>query len=267
MSQSTTVPDKTFMPESPQSQLRTRRYLSRSLIIILASLAIIITSFVLWANAAYELVPEQRAALQSDAFVSVVSDGWLSFTPVQTDYDTGLVLYPGGRVAAEAYAPLARAIAEEGYYVAIVYAPLNLAFFGIGAADEVIAGQPEVARWAVGGHSLGGVAASLFVRDNQDIGGLLLMATYPADDALSTRADLDVLSIYGTRDGVANIESIRNSAASLPPSAEFVAIEGANHAYFGWYGPQAGDQPATISQADFQAEVVQIITAWLSGLP
>jgi hypothetical protein len=29
-----------------------------------------------------------------------------------------------------------------------------------------------------------------------------------------------------------------------------VSIEGGNHAQFGWYGPQEGDNPATISREE-----------------
>jgi hypothetical protein len=38
-----------------------------------------------------------------------------------------------------------------------------------------------------------------------------------------------------------------------------VAIEGGNHAGFGWYGPQAGDNPATISVA-VQSRQIQLAT-------
>jgi hypothetical protein len=45
----------------------------------------------------------------------------------------------------------------------------------------------------------------------------------------------------------------------LPPTTTYVAIEGGNHAGFGWYGPQAGDNPATISVA-VQSRQIQLAT-------
>jgi hypothetical protein len=42
----------------------------------------------------------------------------------------------------------------------------------------------------------------------------------------------------------------------LPPSTEWTAIEGGNHAQFGWYGPQSGDNEATISREEQQEQMV-----------
>jgi hypothetical protein len=41
----------------------------------------------------------------------------------------------------------------------------------------------------------------------------------------------------------------------LPPTAMYVEIAGGNHAQFGYYGDQSGDNPATITR-----EVQQIQT-------
>jgi hypothetical protein len=51
--------------------------------------------------------------LQSNAQVQVETEGWLIFRPVGGERAVGLILYPGGRVDSRAYAPPARAIAEE----------------------------------------------------------------------------------------------------------------------------------------------------------
>jgi hypothetical protein len=227
----------------------------KSLTVIAVSALIVVTSFVLWATATKPIMPEAEQALISSEGVLVFNNGsYITFVPMTSldaPLDRGYILYPGGRVAAEAYAPIAQAIAEEGYFVAIVYAPLNLAFFGVGAADGVIENNPDVEYWAVGGHSLGGVAASLYATQNEDVDGLIIMASYPANDALKGRTDLAVTSIYATEDGLARAEDIIASADELPEDTQFVAIEGGNHAYFGYYGAQDGDNPATITRQEF----------------
>ena len=43
---------------------------------------------------------------------------------------------------------------------------------------------------------------------------------------------------------------------SLLSGRYWVAIEGGNHAQFGWYGPQQGDNPATVSREVQQQQVV-----------
>ena len=55
----------------------------------------------------------------------------------------------------------------------------------------------------------------------------------------------DVLSIYGDLDGVAKLENIKGP--NLPKNSTFIEIKGGNHAQFGSYGEQSGDNKATIS--------------------
>ncbi|MGB1285450.1 MAG: alpha/beta hydrolase [Aggregatilineales bacterium] len=229
-------------------------------IVLLIVLMIGAAGFVLWANETGKLMPEVAVAMMSDDTVTVNrTDGWLEFIPTDADITTGYIMYPGGKVLPDAYAPLARDIAEDGYFVAIVYAPLNLAFFNIGAAAPVIEAYPEIESWAAGGHSLGGVAAASFANDNPDtIDGLVLMASqsFPGG-TLNERDDIAVVSIYGTEDGLQSEADVEADATNLPDDTEFVVINGGNHAQFGWYGEQAGDNAATISRDAQQAQIVE----------
>jgi pimeloyl-ACP methyl ester carboxylesterase len=221
--------------------------------------------FVAWASSAAQPQAEARQALQSDAQVQVTTDPWYIFQPVNEQPTTGFIFYPGGRVDARAYAPEARAIAAEGYLVVIVPMPLNLAVIAPDRAARVIEAYPDVARWVVGGHSLGGSMAASFAHDYPNlVEGLVLWASYPANwHDLSARTDLRVASIYGTLDGLTMVEQIEDSAALLPSDTVFVPVAGGNHAQFGWYGPQAGDLEATISH---EAQSAQVVAATLALL-
>ncbi len=220
-------------------------------------------AFVAWASVVPPPEPEALAALTPDARVSVTVDEWLVFTPVGAAPATGFIFYPGGRVDARAYAPAARAIAAEGYRVVIVPMPLNLAVLAPSRAADVMAAFPEVTAWGVGGHSLGGSMAARFAAEQPvQVRGLALWAAYPAASDDLSALDLAVVSIYGTADGVASAERVR-AAALLPPDTRWVALAGGNHAQFGWYGPQAGDNPATLSHVDQQAQAVAATVALL----
>jgi hypothetical protein len=199
--------------------------------------------------------------------VNVRNEQWLVFAPVGSMPDTGLILYPGGKVDPRAYAAAAREIARAGYMVAIVPMPLSLAVLGPNRATEVIAAFPEVRSWAIGGHSLGGAMAARFAHRNPDVvEGLVLWAAYPpSGDDLSER-DLKVVSIYGTRDGLATEAEIDASRSLLPPTTRWVSIEGGNHAQFGAYGPQSGDHPATMDASDQQEAIVTATVALLGEL-
>lgn len=230
----------------------------RLLTIFIIGLVVLVTSgFVAWGNTPARPMPEAVDALQSDSQITVATENWLTFTPAASQPVTGLIIYPGGHVDYRAYAPTARQIAAQGYMVVIVKMPLALAVLDPDAAQEVIAAHPEIQNWVVGGHSLGGAMAANFARNNPDsVDGLVLWASYPASsDDLSTSM-LKVVSIYGTLDGLATGDQIGSSRALLPGSTTWVAIEGGNHAQFGWYGNQAGDLQATISRLDQQAKII-----------
>jgi hypothetical protein len=213
--------------------------------------------FMIWASMPSQPMPEAMAALVADDQVNVDDQTWWVFKPAHSDPRSGLIFYPGGRVDARAYAPLARSIAESGYLVVIVPMPLNLAVFGSNRAQEVIDTYPGVQRWAIGGHSLGGAMAARFAYQNPaSVQGLVLMASYPASSDDLSEYDLKVLSIFGTQDAVMADGSIEDSRTLLPADTRWAAIEGGNHAQFGWYGSQSGDGQATISRPEQQAAVV-----------
>lgn len=210
--------------------------------------------FVIWASDVSPAMPEAVTALQSNDNITVSNaGGWIAFEPAmaQATPQTGFIFYPGGRVTPEAYAPLARGVADAGYYSAIILSPLNLAILDTGGAQAVIDANPQIDRWVVGGHSLGGSVAAIYSASHlETVKGLLLLAAYPLDDALASVDNLPVVSVYGTQDGIATLDEIEASRQNLPDETTFIAIEGGNHAQFGYYGPQAGDQPATISHAE-----------------
>src|SRR4029453_11253251 len=100
------------------------------------------------------------------------------WAPPEEPATTGLWFYTGGKVPPAAYAPAARAIAERGFLVAIVPAPFNFAILATNAPGAGLDDRPEIAAWAVGGHSLGGASAALFADGHQGaIDGLALWAS------------------------------------------------------------------------------------------
>lgn len=206
-------------------------------------------------------------AMLSNSAVTVSDGQWLVFEPASANYTTGFIFYPGGRVDYRSYAPLAYSVAKAGYLAVIVPMPLNLAIFGVNGANNVIETYPNVTKWVISGHSLGGSMAAQFTYDNPDkIKGLILMATYPASGLNLSRLNLEVLTIHGTNDGLVSATQIANSLEQLPLSALRVQIEGGNHAQFGWYGSQAEDNDATISREQQQNQTLNAIIPLLKRI-
>ena len=222
--------------------------------------------FISWARNALPADGTALQALESDEQVIVKEEsGLITFEPVDSDFDTGFIFYPGGRVDYRAYAPVLNQIAKRGYFVALVPAPLNLAFFNINAAGQVMELYPEMDHWVVGGHSLGGVAAASYAERNLGaVDGLVIWASYPGNDALK-QSNLPALTIYGTND-MEGDKQINLASERLPATAQFITIEGGNHAQFGSYGPQPGDRPATITPEEQWAQAADITVAFIESL-
>lgn len=210
-------------------------------------------------------MPEALEALAPGEGVIVETEPWLTFHPADAEPGVGLIFYPGARADARAYAPIARAIASEGYRVVVVPMPLNMAIFDPGAARRVIAAYAEIEHWAIGGHSLGGAMAASYARNHpDDVEGLTVWAPYYLLGCSDlSEHDLDVVTVYGTLDGLIAPETVEASRSCMPAGARWIAIEGGNHAQFSWYGGQTGDNPATITR---QAQQQQAIDAALSVL-
>lgn len=220
--------------------------------IVLGLIIVALIFIVVFFTTSYEPSTQAMANLEDSTLVDVTENNFISFTPENTTATTGLIIYPGAKVEPEAYAPLANKIAQAGYEVIITPMPLNFAIFDSNAADEVISKFPNIKNWVISGHSLGGVMAAKYASENSSIKGVIFYASYPQGDELKD-SNIEVTSIYGSLDGVADLEKIIGSKDLLPTSTTFVEITGGNHAQFGSYGEQSGDNPAEIS-ADDQIE-------------
>ncbi len=235
--------------------------------LVLALVSTVPLVFLGWALNTAEPTREALAALQPTGSVEVETDPWLVFRPAGEEPALGLILYPGGRVDPRAYAPLAAAIAEEGFLVVITPMPLNLAVFDLSAADDVIRAFPEIQSWAVGGHSLGGAMAARYLRMNPTRAqALVLWAAYPAQSDSLRNERISAVSIYGTRDGLAGPADIEAARPLLPADTRYIPIEGGNHAQFAWYGEQPGDLQATIPPLDQQDQIVTATVDLLNAI-
>jgi len=242
-----------------------RRY--KIILVVLVAILAVFVGFVVWAYTPPASMQQAYDALVSDENVSVLQGQWLVFEPTGANYTTGFIFYPGGRVDPVSYAPYAHEIASEGYLAVIVPMPLNLAVFGANSARAVIAAYPTVTAWAIGGHSLGGSMAAQYINDNPgQIAGLALLASYPPSGVNLTDTDVAVVTVYGTNDGLISSQQIEDSLNQLPPDTDVVQILGGNHAQFGWYGEQSGDNLADISREQQQQTTVNATVQMLEKI-
>jgi hypothetical protein len=212
-------------------------------------------------------MPEALAALESDTAVEVEPDcqdtdcleavieggEWFEFRPLVSPKSKGVIFFPGGAVDPRAYAPAARAFAKAGYLTAI--AP----YYGSTAekASDIMEANNAKTDWFMGGHSHGGVTTVSFVASqNTELAGIFLWGASGVSMYDISEKPLDVLVVYAENDGLTTTTEVNVGKTYLPDDAVYELINGGNHAQFGYYGDQEGDNAATITRAAQQAAAV-----------
>lgn len=254
---------------------------TRKITFLLAAITLFCSTGIVHAES-YPALPEALTALQWDNATSVIKvavPSWSTngyyylFLPKEKAPTKGFIFYPGGAVDPRAYAPPLHALAAKGYLAVLVAMPNDLAFFGHKRARDVINAYPDITTWALGGHSLGGVASCWYAKQFTDtVAGVVLWASYPSSTFSLARKQIRVMSIYGSKDGLTTLDEIEDSKQDLPADTQFVEITGGNHTQFGWYegepdtGLQKNDNPADITREEQQAQVVEATAGFLEQL-
>ncbi|WP_436929516.1 alpha/beta fold hydrolase [Halosimplex halobium] len=212
---------------------------------------------------AHHAPAEVRESVRADGNVTVSEEyGGFVVSDAGPDVERlGVVFYPGGRVAPDAYLPTAARIAERANVTVVVpKLRANLAVFSVGRADAVLAGERNVSRWVVGGHSLGGAMACRYAGNHPEaVDGLLLVGAY-CDRPVR---GIPALAVVGTRDSVLDRGQFADSRDNLPADATVERIQGMNHSQAGWYTGQRGDRPARIGTGTAHRRLAAAVADWL----
>ena len=231
---------------------------------ICGSIALVV--FVSWSLIGFRANASATRAMQGDAQVQVHAgtDSWqfVPVTPLATPHRQ-LLFFPGGLVDPVAYAPLAHALATEGYYVTLMKLPRRGAFGGaddaqvFSNAQNAMKASASTAQWVVAGHSKGGAVAARMANEHPDemVALVLVGTSHPRDFTLGN-SGLAITQVLGSRDPIASIERADRNRRNLPADARRIVIDGGNHSQFGEYGFQPGDRFASISRSSQQEQTL-----------
>ena len=211
--------------------------------------------------------PEALAALASTADVEVSVDRWIVMQPQRSVPTTGFIFYPGGEVDPEGYAEPLQRIAAAGYLVVNVPMPLDLAVLAPDRAESVMAAYPEIKRWVIGGHSLGGAMAARYVaRHPGRMAGLLLWDAYAdASDDLSGQM-LPVRQLHRLEHDGQTPAKYRETRSLLPANADVVQLAGASHINYGRFIPARRFREAPPATIPIELQHEQIVSASIEFL-
>jgi len=227
------------------------------------AIVVLVTACAFYIGTYYHASGEALSALSvsnDSVRIERPSDRYIAFVPENPQ--AGLVFYPGARVESEAYSLLLKTCAERNILCVLAKMPGNLAIFDPDTAGGAVELYPEVDKWYLCGHSLGGVMAASYAAQHADeFAGVILLAAYSIGDLRSSGQR--VLSVYGTEDGVLNWEKYDECRSNLPADYREVIIAGGCHAYFGSYGEQSGDGKPSISREEQITQTADAITAFI----
>lgn len=206
--------------------------------------------------------PAGIAAVDDDPDVHLTErDGGYVLAPASGESSAGLIFYPGGRVAPDAYlASLAPLVERANVTVFVPAMPLNLAVLAPDRASRIVAAHPGIDTWYVGGHSLGGAMACRYASSNPSVvAGVVLLAAYCDVPVGGTT---DALVVTGSADTVLDREAVRENRDNLPIGSQTVELSGVNHSQFGDYTGQRGDGPAAVSYDEAHATLTDVLVEW-----
>ena len=234
-----------------------------------AQLAILAGVVIVYFGMSYQPGDTAAAALEDMGSVQVTeTEEYILFDGAGTE--DALVFYPGARVEAAAYSPLMMRLAENGTDCYLCRIKYNFAMLDAEAAEDVraAAGNNSDRHWYLGGHSLGGVTAAGLVTQGEtadetsDWDGIVLLAAYP-----NAPITVPAILIYGTNDGIVEPEEYGRIVEDglWPEDFTEVRLEGGNHAQFGDYGEQNGDNKAEMSFDEQLDQTADTITEWIEA--
>lgn len=173
----------------------------------IASIFLFVFIFLLWTSNPIKSLNEVNNYLISNEEVNVkIKENKDIFFLKNHKSEKYLIFYPGGNIDYLAYSPLCFKLAQKGINVILLKMPFNLALFGINKANLYL---KNFKKCFLCGHSLGGVAATIYAKNNfKKVKGVILLASYPSVDI--SKSQLNILSIYASNDGLAIKEKIDN---------------------------------------------------------
>ncbi len=223
---------------------------------IIGILVIVIIGILLYYNQAF---PEAQEIAEEMELIN--GDYWF-----HGDRDVGFIIFAGAKTDERAYAYMAKLLYEEGYTVVIPKQLFHLSAFGTKHGMEIMESSPQIEKWILIGHSLGGMPASrIAAAQPEKLLGIALLATYASVDL--SALDISAIRITAENDGVMNNERMENYNGNLPENSVNIMLKGTNHQGFAAYKSASGrDGEASISWQEQNEQSVKLILEFFEGM-
>jgi hypothetical protein len=215
---------------------------------IVGILAITVTSFLPYYNKAF---PE---ALDIAATMNKVGNDYYFYG----ESKVGFIIFSGAKVDEKSYAYIAKLLHEEGYTVVIPKVPFHLSAFGTNHGFEIMESNPQIEKWILIGHSLGGLPVSRIAAKQPDrLLGAALLATYMSVDL--SKLDISAIRVTAENDMIMNKKMMESHHEYLPQNSRSIELKGANHTQFAACKSFSRDGEVTMTWKEQQEMTVRLI--------
>lgn len=220
--------------------------------IVLISIAILTLVFLIYTSSYYRADEIAVKILDSDSISK--NDGVIEINN-KKNIEIGIIFYPGAKVEYTSYLPILDKLSKQAdVKVFLIKMPFNLAVLESNAADSIVENNKDIDKWYIAGHSMGGAMASKYASNHKDkIEGLILLGAYIYGDYPEEKT----LTIYG--------EYNSSVKEKISYHKNIVEIKGGNHAQFGNYGKQKGDEEASITTNEQQDIAIDNIVKFINN--
>lgn len=203
-----------------------------------------------WTTFQSRNVPEETF-LNSDHVSVVETDDEIIFKSDTGTNKFEIIFFQGGLADPNAYSPLCRKLADNGYTCHLIKMKWRLPKNDYQKITKLF--DLKKGNYIIGGHSQGAKMAAQFVYENPNLmKGLFLMGTsHPRDIDLSGQ-NIPCVKLYAENDGLASVEEVMENKSKLPENANLVLIKGGNHSQFGYLGQLFMDSSADITLEEQQ---------------
>lgn len=164
----------------------------------------------------------------------------------------GIVLYGGALVDPRSYSVMAKTLSERyGFVVSIPIFANDVAYLGCNGTHRIplaMKAFPEVEKWVLVGHSMGGVGAQVDLwnevnaeEKKNKIGGMVLLASnirqdFGCGEIDFSETNIPMAGVSASLDMVLNSTNSQAGVHFFPVNDTlYIDIIGGNHGYFGYY--------------------------------
>lgn len=175
------------------------------------------------------------------------------------DSGVGFIIFTGAKMDEKSYAYIAELLHKEGHTVVLPKFMFHMSSTGTNRGIEIMESNPEIEKWFLIGHSIGGMPISrIAVQKPANLQGLAFLASYVSTDL--SELDVSAIHIMASND---NFYSEKQRAEErldyLPKNSTVITIEGASHQGFGAYDSWGDRGGATLPWKEQQKQAVRMM--------